>query len=416
MSSNDRQRNKQLGYVIAGKRLRGDEHKDTRKQLFAAGGVFDSDSTCWICPSREVYVQFLAKLGLKEATSDLPRPPVVAPPAGLPKVELVVQAQPKQPVEKPVEKPITIEPTTTTAPLASMTPPSTSTTTPSTTTVPLAPLAKRRILELPPSFIVIQEVKVKGDISYRRLEEESSSSEDADGTTITKTTKKIETVVCDPEEYEKAMVLSGQFRAALRKLGQVLQSGVVIVPTAKEEELDKLISDTQGEALLYNRQAKHHYIRTAMLKSLITGDAEAASRGIAYKLQETMAELRLALEQCDVKRIRSIADSAKTLTRIIPAREANTLSAALASAKQTAKWIRDELEEKGKQIEAVRMEVAKASFGPIDAARASFLELSGPLELNGTIEVGAERFAAMDSTEPVAVDVDVVVSANRFDM
>jgi hypothetical protein len=406
MSGNEKKTAIQKGLTIAGQHLFGDVNKDRRERLKKAGAVYDSKGNTWVCPNEQVYQAFTVELKIGQPVVAAPPPgakpvqpalpqPASPPPASLPVVKLVPKPAEPQPAAVPAAQPVEAQPQEPQG---------------------LALVQGKKILQIPPSYIVVQEVKVQGDIRYTHLDEENSSSEDSDGTKVAKTKRTTETVIKDPEEFQRARYMAGQLRGSVRKLGQVLQSGVILVPVAKEKELDEAISTSRTEATSFNREAKHHFVRVSMLKSLITTDAEAAARDIAWKLQETMAELKTALEQCDVERIKSITDNAKTLTRIIPAREANQLSAALANANATRKYIQDELKKKGKQIEDVQAEVRRTSLGPVESARMMFLEYAAPVEMEYAGATDVERFAEMDSQEPQAATSAVAVNGDRFDL
>lgn len=407
MSGNEKRDNIAKGLTIAGKHFFGDENKDARKRLGEAGAVYDSKASAWVCPNEQVYQQFLREAGLEPKAPVVVATPVViaAPPPGAPPAQL---PQPVSPPPLPVTKLVASAPAAKPAPVE-----------PAPVEVQpqgMALVSGKKILQLPPSYIVVQEVKVQGDIRYMHIDEEHTSDQDTDGTEVATTKRTTETVIKNPEEHKKARYLAGQLRGSVRKLGQVLQSGVILVPVAREKELDEAILGARDEATKFNREANHHFVRVSMLKSLITTDAEAAARDIAWKLQETMAELKTALEQCDVERIKSITDNAKTLTRIIPAREANQLAAALSNANATRKYIQDELKKKGKQIEEVQQEVRRAQLGPVESARMMFLEYASPVEMEYAGAADVERFAEMGDVAEVAPAPKAVVNGDRFDL
>lgn len=406
MSTNDKDKNKKLGFTIPAKMLYDtarDDNRERRARMLKAGCAYDYKADVWICPDKASFDTFSAEIGCTTAAEPAPvklpapvqLPAVVTAPPPEAKLETKPEAKPEA---KPESKPeLKLVPQPIPQPVVEVKP-------------------GRRLLEIPPCFIVTQEVKLQGDIRYIYGEETSTTTTEGD-TNVHKTKKVMEMIVRDPEEHEKAQALASQMRAEIRKLGSILQSGVVLVPTEKDAELETAMSFCRQQGIEWNEKARYHFLRVSVLKAAITSDSESAAREIALTLQETTAKLEAALAECDVKKIKSIVDNAKPLTRVLPVKEANALSAALASAVATKKFIAEKLGEKQQQIETVRKEVLSSAMGPIQSARALYLELLAPVEVEARL-TAPERFAELDDTKVVetAVIQPVAVNGQRFDM
>lgn len=384
------------------------DNRDRRNRMLKAKCCCDSKTGVWICPTEELFKQFAGEIGYA-AAAPTPAPQAAKPkPVPLRLVPKPVEVAPPAPAAPPAVQVQAAVKTAVEVAAAAVPAKQTSST--------VDALMSKRVLELPPSFIVVQEVKLQGDVKYLHSGEEASV-EDQGGVKVSKTKVTTETVTRDPEEHKQAKFLSGQLRSSLRKLGSVLQSGVIVVPVAKEDELDATISDCRKQAVEWNAKAKFHYIRVSMLKSLITSDAESAARDIAFRLQETVREVTEAIASCDVDRIKSVVDNSKALARIVPAKEAKELTGALAQANNIRKYIKEAVEEKGREVEAVRKEIAQTMLGPLEAARMSFLELAVPVEMEAKIAADVGRFEELGGeTAAPAQASEAAVNGNRFDM
>lgn len=406
MNKNDRNKNIAAGYTIPARLLYDSARPDNgarKKNMYRDKCVYANEISVWICPDAATFKKYCDEIGyvppsLPPSTlpppQSVPLPPVVPPP---PQSE-TPEPEPEK-LEKPELKLIKEEAPTVAAKLE-----------------PASRISKaeRRLLELPPCFIVPQTVGVQGDVRYLYSDEENKTEFEGE-TRLAKSKKTVEVIVRDPEEQIKAQQLAGQLRVEVRKLGSVLQSGVILVPTSREKELDKAIAFCREEAMKWNGQAKHHYIRCAVVKAAVTSDAESVAKDITFTLQETMSRLETALANCDTKQIKSIVDNAKPLTRVLPAKEANTLSAVISSAQATKKYIEEQVSKKRKQIEEVKREVARTQLGPVQTARAQYLELIGPVEMEVKPATVEERFDTLEGGAAPA-PTRSAVNGDRFDL
>jgi len=275
--------------------------------------------------------------------------------------------------------------------------------------------AVKPLLALPPCTIVVQEVSVLGDVRYETLGGESSLLDAGEGLIIREEVRTSKKTVTDPAEYQRAVELASKLRSSLRGLGKTLHSGVLLVPKDKDAQLEEALLAVKTRASEFNQTAVHHHVRVSQLRAALTSDVEQAARDMAYTLQKTLEDMQSALAACDVKRMREVAASAKTIIPVLPEKEAKLLGAAVDSVRQQATFIKSSLEKKELEFEEVSQLI---TYGPINAARMAALSYAAPVEIEAAREsLSRSRFAGLqpDVSSGVSVSDDgSVQSGSRF--
>jgi len=265
-----------------------------------------------------------------------------------------------------------------------------------------------KLLQLPPSMLVVNEVSLRGKVQYDRLSGDEKITE-AGGRRNSEEVKTTRRLVENVDEYEQAQALASQLRATLRKFGRVLHSGVVLVPCESGAELDAAIVEVRQLAAEHNAKALDHFVYPSVIKEAITSDAEATARDVALSIRDVMGELKEALEACDVDRIRTVSGRLKTFTAITTGPDADALTAAVQAARKAASYIKTEAEKKGRQIDTVRQELALSA---VEATRLRFLDYAVPEEMKAA--VASDRFGGLDFSEPAPVAASNGVASSRF--
>jgi hypothetical protein len=335
------------------------------------GCIWDAEQNCWLAPNAQVKNWLLSKGAVNATINQVPVP--IEPKAMLPFVNKALPKAPEMPnvvlpppgvvlpspqeLPKVQESPKVAE----VAPIAAPTP------------------VKRTLkaLTLPPSFIVVVEVSVLGEVMYKLLNEEDSSKQ-TDGYTVEEKIKTTKKTIVNREEYVEAEALAGQLRVSLRRLGRTLHAGVLIIPRAEEKALDETITEVKERALKFNEKSRNHQIKTAILKAALTDSVDEAAKEIVWNIQELMSEMQKAIDECNIDRIRDVAGQAKKIIPILPEKESNLLASAITAARSVASTIKKELGNKASQIALIRRELDTSA---IDMARAAFLEYAIPDEL-----------------------------------
>jgi len=465
MSGNDKSKAKASGWVIPGKPLFGNAHKQLRDEMKAAHVAWDSKDAVWICPTKELYDLFIAKCPAACA-----HPPVessVLPPAPLPPP---VVSAPTQVREFPVDglpggatfPAMPLPPTTVFAivapppPSAKVEPPAPTMEQPKPVIQPVPVKAEngmalgfntdRSVLRLEPSRYAIISVPIepKGWSRPRRrrvldrqietfqADESGNSFETSPadlvaeanggkkrGTAALKITTKAEQLIMNPTEHEEAKKLQSQLGYSLRRLGTRVTDGIIVFPLKNEEEFDAERVKCKQLAYVFNGTSTHYEIRIDAYKlEAVVSDEEMIARQVAYECQRLMSELRSAMDSLDVVRIREVASAAKYKASALAAgRAQGAMLAAVETARQAATKMAKDMAQKGADIEKIKRSI---EFAPIDSARLTLLEYEIPEEVASGPGVDVSRFAELEdepeqSEQPDSSSSSSVLAASSTD-
>lgn len=461
MSRSERQKKLAAGLFIDGRLVMGDNWQSLRAEMRKAGAVFDSDRFVWILRSAADKARFERMLN---GTTAAPQQAAVRPPSlqgitvqlppgkplasnskpvtptGLrlpkpllpPPPEPALQPQPKlQPELEPQPAPQPPQPEPEPQPLQPQPEPEPQPEPqpelepepqpepelepepePQPEPEPRPEKAYEKLLELPPSYIVLQNVSVQGAVSYERLDLDLQTEQDDDGLVNTEERRTTIRRVRNADEYTAATQLAGRMRTMLRSIGYTLHSGVVFVRQNRREELDAADTEMKQMCIAFNKKARHHFVRNSLVRVVATSDAESAAREIACSIQEQLRELRDAVASCDVDRIRNLAGQAKAILPTLREDDGQRIQEAIDAARLAASYIRKEVVSKGRQIEDVRKEL---DTSVIDQARLSFLQFDVPEEVKAArSSVEQARFEELELNEQASPTAQVQVDATRF--
>jgi len=391
---------------ILGSKLFGDQNADLRNDLMAAGASHGYDNelntVVWRM-SRQVYDRFKdllpegCRVGMAEEKPVEPVTPALPPPT-------TPMPQPEQvPQPAPDKKPLTPE--------QALVPTEGGTTPPN-----LIEGSSKQIPMVNDVVLVVQSVSVTGAVSYYVTGKDTQKTEEADGTEVAKRTKTSVRVVRNPKEKKAADLLASRMRAKLRTLGQSLHSGLVLVPRAQEEMVDKLDAVCAAAGSNFNAKARHHFVQCTMYKMPIASQDAKVARGLAFKLQSKMGEIAKALDECDVSKVRNLAGQMASFSNVLPSRASDAVSKEVGDrvedfvtqARTAANWMKEELDKKGRKIEQVREEYNST---PVDSIRMEFLEYDTSDEaqaMRASVEALAfeELEVELGSNGPELVQVD----------
>jgi hypothetical protein len=377
---------KDAGFTIPGKALFGADKQELRKEALDAGARFDGKDSVWVFPDDETCSQFEKSLGLTDEIRKSRPDPTEEPqnPADM----LVTAAigggnGGSEPEQKPKAKEVNGN----------------------------RPKASKGLMRLPPSLLVGGSISVPGDVRYETLGEEVELLDEGDiqRRERTKTTKKI---VRDPEGHEAAHQLAGRLRGQLKKLCQATPFGWMC-RVDKEAEIDGFIAEAKAECKEFNANSKYHFVRFSLIKGRIDSDDEAAARDIAYEMQRLFGEMRLALESCDVKRIRALAVKGLAIKPMLSDTDQTLVQDAIDSARAEARKIVKEVGVKGEQIETVKDEV---DTSVVEVARLSFLDYEAPSEMPSADRLVNEERYQLDTEESEPVEPPAPMDKGQFDL
>lgn len=433
--------------VISSELLWGEDKSELRDRIKKAGAKYDWKTRTWEFKSETLYKEVMAELGLAKQEQEqkpsketqpalsMPMPAPVGAPimTGIVKPPLPVMtsnipaplttsfdAPPSipsipsdiPPAKMPVPEPgpeltakiIPIKP----APAPVLPSPSLEVAT------PVTPEQKGNCLSLPPAIIVTMTVQSTGEVDYEKLDGNIDVLEDGEGVRTSKEVKTTRKTVKNIDEYNEARQLANKLRGKIKNCCRILHQGTYLCPIKEVRKLDETISEVKERARAFNAKSRSHFVRISILKAQITGDSEVAAKEIAYNIQILLRDMKQALEDCDVKKIKQIASEAKKVIPIVGSKEGSLLAEAIKEARATASMIKTELGEKGKQIQQVREALVLTQ---VDKARMAFLEYDIPSEmLQAEKSISAARFEELETTgnEKVAQQNGGIVP-NRFE-
>lgn len=413
------------GLAIPGRLLFGDKHAALRREIAAAGAMWDGPKVEWLFPNRETLDRFAPRIpGLVPTAAPLPqaRPEAqvqngarfgAGSPPGLPKAAPLPAAAPPPRAAEPEPEPAP-EPEPERQALVRRKPADISKPLPQTQE---EKAAGTRRLTFPPGLIIIAgAVEVRGAVQHRRDGEEQRTRGGSGAPKVQEVTRTTTRIVTDPEEREKAEELARNIRQSIRAYGQHSILGA-ICPAELEPKLDKALLQARADAAQFNASAKYHTIVVNLVKATIAGDSEAAARMIAFDIQAVLAEMQKAINECDATKIRNVASRAKQMLNglklVVPESDQRLLSAAVDAARKNASAIVKGLGEKRMEIEAIKAELDSS---PIQAARMSFLKYDIPAELadsNAFADVSRFENLSTEPDQPAAGEA-VQAAADRF--
>lgn len=221
-------------------------------------------------------------------------------------------------------------------------------------------------LTLKPSVLVAFSIGRLGGVRYARqpLDQQRQGEREV---TSWQTTREVD----DVEELRRAQALVAECRRRMGALCYRTAFGWV-APREREAEL----AQTWAEIRARVEQANAEELRRCRLvAACVTGeiaqDDQAAADAILADIARFFGDVMEALQACDVRRIRQTVAGMRGVEALLPDAQSEALRTAVRQARRLATVIRQEVERKGREIEAV---VRELDLSPIDAARVMFIE------------------------------------------
>lgn len=421
MNGNEKRKYMSLGLWLDGSLFFGEAMTEVRAKMKAAGAGFDGKQCRWIFPTREMMESFRPKPKPVPVSDGLPPVDMVSVPAAplppvkptvAPKGPAVLQSVPAPslpPVEIPKPVSRVARPPNTQPPRSSEVsqktpeaPPKPEMPKPNGRSVQVGTWSRSSLMKLPAALIVTQSVQRKGAVEYF-TEDEDRQYVDENGVITSTTRKTTQKVITDEEEYVKTRQLADTMRRRVRDLGVVTQAGVIRVRKARQEELDKIMDEIEGEALEHNRTARYHFIRLLISYEETSSESVKYAQQYAYLLQEQMDKIRLAIEACDVKKIRDEATAFKKLAEGANESDSALILKTVNEARQIAKFVDKEVNRKSRQIAEVKERINTQA---IDAARMKFLSYEAPPAMEAArASIDKSRYSDLSSeVKPMVVN------------
>jgi hypothetical protein len=221
-----------------------------------------------------------------------------------------------------------------------------------------------RLSELKECYLVAAKNSVRGGIRYTHANERTET-EGSKETAQWETTRRLD----DKAEYAKAQSIRNRYNRAVRGLGVDSPIGI-IVPMDREdliEDFDRQWSETVAD---FNATARFSQVSMDLEKFEIKGENMRAMENMVNSMQNTLGDLRAALESADYDEIREVVKRMRGYISVLPDNQAASIQTAIDDARVQAREIRKALVRKGEEIEDVKRTVSVAT---VDLARFALL-------------------------------------------
>jgi hypothetical protein len=228
---------------------------------------------------------------------------------------------------------------------------------------------------------------------YTVTDREYEVQEDGSEVSKWRTTK----VVLDPVNSKRAMSLRSKFISEVCKLGaQYGSEKLVFVDFEREDDLMALKTRWAEEVKAFNLQSPVVKVNFGVLPPLdLTGSNEYLLGNLLDEMQDTMGQMKSALENADYKGVRDVVGRLKGFVSLVPDKQATLIVSAIADARKQARMMTAMLEKKGKTIREVQDMISTST---VDLALGACFTDDGPAvdgpSANDLMEAQAQEFCA----------------------
>ncbi len=242
-------------------------------------------------------------------------------------------------------------------------------------------------ITLKPGLLVSLKTSIRGGITYEREELERSGGTDTPEVKKTLTTK----VTMDPVETAQAIKVRGKLRSLISGVCVPSNFGL-LCPVAKEEALNAAIKESRSMAATANAGFDNTRVSVFVMVGRIAQSDEEAVRAVSSELRDLFDEMKDGIARGNAVDIRTAANKARPIIKMLDNGAAATATAALLEARGVATEIVKRLTKQ----ESVADFIDTVKLKALDEARFAFLDLD---------DVPAETVAALPA-EAREIDTD----------
>ncbi len=254
---------------------------------------------------------------------------------------------------------------------------------------------------LRPGLLVSLSTQVVGNVHYRTTTiEPERLTEDGGLAGSWKTDK----TIADAQEHSIGIETRAAALAMVRGPCARTPFGL-LCPEDKRDLLDASISEAQRRVDRFNETAKMTRIKLYVMVGKIAQDDVEAAQKITGEVGELLAAMAAGAENLDVETIRSAANAATSIGRMLSAELQERLSKTVAAARKTARQI----VKAGDSTEVVKIDTAL--IRELTETRAAFLDLEEPDEIAAPVTSGR----ALDLT-PLETAIAAAGSARQIEL
>jgi hypothetical protein len=217
---------------------------------------------------------------------------------------------------------------------------------------------------LRPGLLISLKTSIRGNISYEHHDIEREHLTE-DGRQLAKW--ETERSISDPAEYEVAVKIRSKVRSVISGVCANSAFGL-LCPESSTDDLDNAISAARRLAEEFNATAKLTRVRVYVIAGRVASDDLEAVRAINSEVRDLLAVMADGVRNLDVTAVRSAADRARDIGRMLSPDAQARIQGAIDAARGAARKI-------VKVGEAAAQEIDQRTIRRITEARTAFLDL-----------------------------------------
>jgi hypothetical protein len=218
-----------------------------------------------------------------------------------------------------------------------------------------------------PGLLVSLKTSIRGNISYEHRDIEQEHLTD-DGRKLAKW--ETERSISDPAEYDAAVKVRSKVRSVVSSVCANSAFGL-LCPEKSIDDLDNAIAEARRLADGFNATAKLTRVWVYVIAGRIAPDDLEAVRAINSEVRDLLAVMADGVANLDVTAVRSAADRARDIGRMLSPDAQTRIQGAIDAARSAARRI-------VKVGEAAAQEIDQRTIRRITEARTAFLDLDEP--------------------------------------
>jgi len=251
--------------------------------------------------------------------------------------------------------------------------------------------AKEQIIR--PGLLVQLKTKVRGGVSYQRIDLETGE-EVPEGETVARWETR--RAIRNADEYKAATKVRSDARHSVERACVGTSFGL-LCPQSSEADLDAFEARAHELVDAHNRACKHTYVEFYVLRGRIMASDEQAARAIASEVRDLVDRMNSAIRSGDPYSIRDAASRAAEASVMLTDEKAAVVTLAVQAARKAARTVVKRVQKGGEALATVLQEL---NTKPLQVARMSLLDVDAPPAASAPDEempaVQGQRFADID--------------------
>ncbi|MDE2426309.1 MAG: hypothetical protein KGO96_10435 [Elusimicrobia bacterium] len=247
---------------------------------------------------------------------------------------------------------------------------------------------------LRPGLLVALSTRITGNIAYERVILEEDHVTEVGTKQARWETKR---VIEDPTERERARKVRSQCRGMITKLCIGSTFGL-LCQEDKRSELEEAVREAQAMAAEFNSTSTLTRVGVYVIAGYIAPDDVQAVKSINSEVRGLLAEMTTGVRNLDVKQIRSAANQARQIGKMLAPEAAERIKSAVEAAREAAKKI----VKAGEQAAQV---IDQEALKKLAASRTMFLDMD-EVEIDAALPEVSGREIDLEPELPIAAQED----------